>query len=361
MPANKNQHFVPRCYLRPFTLSGEAKAINLFNVEHARAVPRAPVKGQCSGDYFYGDDQVIEDLLKVFEGQYATCLLRVRANGYRLTPGDAVILRRFWLLQHLRTEAASLAVVKMMDQMDVDLGGLPPGYRLSIKEAVRTSMQIFFLDPPDVSDLGVCLVRNRTPCAFVTSDNPAVLTNRFHFATPWARGLSPGMGNAGALGLLPLASDILLLIYDRDVYRLEQQCGWVDLDREADADAFNQHQVLNCNANLYFEAWADRERAADLAVRLGPRKPEEHFKIKYAVLDHVEGNSTHYRVLRPDEPKSQGAFIHTSRVTPEPLSWPSVLSWRVGGVVYESGTGAGIVRKATRSPGVPHSKRRIHR
>lgn len=33
MPANKSQHFVPRCLLRPFTLGYDNKAINLFNLK----------------------------------------------------------------------------------------------------------------------------------------------------------------------------------------------------------------------------------------------------------------------------------------------------------------------------------------
>ncbi|AXW32869.1 hypothetical protein CJO88_05685 [Ralstonia solanacearum] len=51
---NKNQHFVPRCYLRQFTIDRGNKAINLYNVERDRFIEGAPVKNQCSGDYFYG-------------------------------------------------------------------------------------------------------------------------------------------------------------------------------------------------------------------------------------------------------------------------------------------------------------------
>jgi len=54
MATNKNQHFVPRCYLRPFTLDSANVAINLFNIDRMKFVERAPVKHQCSRDYFYG-------------------------------------------------------------------------------------------------------------------------------------------------------------------------------------------------------------------------------------------------------------------------------------------------------------------
>ena len=70
-------------------------------------------------------------------------------------------------------------------------------------------MSVFFNAGDTVDDLYVCLVRNRTNLPFVTSDNPAVMTNRWHLTDRRARGVSPGLGNAGMIGLLPLAPDIL--------------------------------------------------------------------------------------------------------------------------------------------------------
>jgi hypothetical protein len=49
MASNKNQHFVPRCYLRAFTCNGENRMINLFNIDRRVCIEGAPVKHQCSG------------------------------------------------------------------------------------------------------------------------------------------------------------------------------------------------------------------------------------------------------------------------------------------------------------------------
>lgn len=48
MAANKNQHFVPRCYLRPFTMDEGDAAIHVFNLDRRKLIPNAPVKNQCS-------------------------------------------------------------------------------------------------------------------------------------------------------------------------------------------------------------------------------------------------------------------------------------------------------------------------
>lgn len=361
MAANKNQHFVPRCYLKPFTWAGEGKAINLFNIDLEQAISNAPVKGQCSGDYFYGENLVLERRLQGFEGEYARCLAAVSGEAYRLTDADAATLCRFWLLQNLRTEAASQAAVNMFAQLDDDLGGLPPGYKMEIKEAVQAAMHAFFEAPNLVDDLRVRLVRNLSPTKFVTSDNPAVLTNRWHLSWRRPLGVAPGMQSAGAVGLLPLTPEILLLIFDPDVYHLEHQHGWMELKRAQDADAFNQQQVLHCAANLYFRAWEDRTEVNELALRLAERRPDELFHISYAVVDHVEANGdTIFKTIDKAAAKDQAAFIHMSRRTPVPMAWPSILSWRRGGCAYDSRSGAGIVRKAMRVSGVDYEKLRLH-
>lgn len=57
MASNKNQHFVPRCHLKPFTLDSTKKNINLFNIDREQILENVPIKNQCSSDYFYGSDQ----------------------------------------------------------------------------------------------------------------------------------------------------------------------------------------------------------------------------------------------------------------------------------------------------------------
>ncbi|MCK4205431.1 DUF4238 domain-containing protein [Brucella pituitosa] len=68
MPANKSQHFVPRCYLRAFSANSEGVAINVFNMARELLIEAASTKGQCARSYFYGRDGELERALQKPEG-----------------------------------------------------------------------------------------------------------------------------------------------------------------------------------------------------------------------------------------------------------------------------------------------------
>jgi hypothetical protein len=360
MASNKNQHFVPRCYLRPFTVEADGKAIHLVNLDLEKPIFGAPVKGQCSGDYFYGDDLVLEKRLQAFEGHYATRLAGILTPGYRLTDEDGDLLREFWVLQHIRTEAASRSVVEIYDQMDDEIGPLPAGATTDIKGAVQTAMKIFFEVRGVLSDLNVRLIRNLTARPFITSDDPAVMTNRWYLTDARVKGVAPGLQNAGMTGLLPLSPKVMAVIYDGDLHSLPHLHGWLDLTCEADVDAFNEHQVLNCYANLYFGGQASAGYVTELTVRLAARRPAARFVLEHLVLDHEDGETKTYRVGTAEEAKAaENSIVHTAGVLPAPSRWPSQLKWRAGGTVYGTGTGAGFLRRATRDDGGAYKKLRV--
>jgi hypothetical protein len=108
MAQHKRHHYVPKCYLRPFSLSSSGKAINLYNIPTQRAIMNAPVKGQCARDYFYGeaDDLRLEKALQIIEGAYARSIRKMEAQANSLDGDDLEVLREFALLQWFRTDTA---------------------------------------------------------------------------------------------------------------------------------------------------------------------------------------------------------------------------------------------------------------
>jgi hypothetical protein len=197
-----------------------------------------------------------------------------------------------------------------------------------------------------MEDLKVCLVRNRTNLPFVTSDDPAVLTNRLHLQHPRLLGVAPGLGSAGAIFFLPLSKDVLFIAYDGGIYTVPHSRGWIDVKREQDIEAFNQHQFLNCRANIYFGEWDKRESAADGFKKIADRRPNARHRVNYAILEHEDGGVRTFRVVdKAADHLGERALIHVEGVLAEPSRWPSQIGRRADGYAYANGSATGLIRR----------------
>lgn len=346
MASNKNQHFVPKCYLRPFTSEEAGVVINLYNIDRQKLIPTAPVKSQCSRDYFYGKDESLEKAIQHLEAQYAIALRAIREPSYQLTDEHRYLLKVFWLFQYLRTEEASRRAVAMNDEMLQTAGAPNSDFRLEIREAVQIAMETFRDTMDIMSDMKVCLFKNRTQVPFVTSDDPAILSNRWYLSSPKVRGRSFGLSSAGNILILPLSPTILCLGYDGDVYSVPHRSGWVNVRRQSDVEALNQHQFLNCRANIFVQD-ADCARIVHEAYLMAePLRPLQRHRINYAVRDRSEGDYVRYVVVDPSEAGDhQQAMLHTETIRPVPAYWPQHLRWRHRSRVFTNGTGTGYVRR----------------
>jgi Protein of unknown function (DUF4238) len=349
MASHKNQHFVPRCHFRPFTVDGEGSAINVFNIDWRSGIRNAAVKGQCAGSYFYGEDLQLEKLLQKSEGLYASTLANIHGRSYRLTENDKFVLRHFCYLQHCRTEAtARQAALFMSEVADIACkGDVPPDWRTTMRDAVLSGMLAFRDTMDTINDLKVCLIRNTSRKQFITSDNPAVLTNRWYIQNPRAAGLSAGVGNAGVLFFLPLTPYVMCVIYDGGVYSMPNEGGWIITDDFSDVDAFNQHQFLNCLANIYFFDWKTLPDVEEAFERALPHRPAERHKVITAVLDSEDTWGKRFRVVSRDElARASEGMVHVKSLTPKPSRWPSAIKWRSSPRIYSNGTGTGFVRRS---------------
>jgi hypothetical protein len=345
MASNKNQHFVPRCYLRPFTEQSANKAINVFNIDLLRFIALAPVKNQCSGDYFYGHDLVMEKTLQLLEADYAKALTRVLIRSQQPSGEDRSTLLRFWLLQHLRTEAASLRSVEMAASITEGLELPSEEFVLGIKKAVQIAMEAFFSSKTEMDDLKICLIRNRSNIPFVTSDDPAILTNRWYFSNRGRHHSSFGMQSSGALIMLPLSPEVLCLGYDGDVYSVPREGTWVDARSDRDIAAFNEHQFLNCRANIFLREKNHATIVEDAFIKVAARRLGTRHQLNYAVKDFSNNDVTRYRSVSRDEAiKHESGMVHTQGLNAEPSSWPSQIRPRKKGAVYTNGSGIGYVR-----------------
>lgn len=352
MATNKNQHFVPRCHLKPFTVGAANAAVHLFNLDADRAIGDAPVRNQCSRDYLYGQDPRLEAAIQSVEGPYGATVARLRTEDAVPTGPDHIVLRRFILLQHMRTEAAALLASRMMAAVaelpDVLEDGEAFDLKTMTREAVIAAMRHYGRSMRIVDDLQLTVVRNRSHTPFFTSDDPAVLTNRWHLQNRRTRGLGFGVKSAGLIMLLPLAPELLVVLHDPDVYVVPHRHGVMEIEADAEAEALNAHQVLNCAANLYFGKWDDRQRIAEAARATRPLRLDPRHRTTYAVRAGVDGEHVRYDAVPlaeivPDPERD--VLVHTQILRPVPARWPGFIHYRRDGRVYSNGTRAGFVRR----------------
>ena len=347
MADNKNQHFVPRIHLRPFTVNGDGLAINLFNLDRMKAIPNAPVRNQCSGDYFYGQNKLLENAINFIEDPYGPIVRHLSEGG---TVGSAVkiVMKRFIYLQYLRTEAASLKASEMaLALQDVPGSDLPvPTIKEASKEAVQAAMLSYKDTMRIVDDLTLCIVRNRTGRPFFTSDDPAVLTNRLHIQRPRKGRPSFGVKTAGAIFFLPLSPSLCAILYDGAVYSSGHSAHWIEIDRQGDIEALNAHQILGCCANVYFREWDDRDKIAMQVEAAKTGRPATRQTVTQAVLETTSDWGEYYAVRKPTDIRSgEKVLVRVATNHPAPSAWPAFLRFRSNAHAYSNDTGAGLTRR----------------
>jgi hypothetical protein len=341
---NKNQHYVPRCHLRPFTKEGGGRAINIYNLDSRRAIECAPVKNQCSGDYFYGNDKRLDGAIQFVEDHYGVVVNNLLRDRESFSKADALILRRFILLQHLRTEAASRRSAEMV-------GALlsPPGtqsnvtdFKNEMQTAIFTAMQIYAENMKIIDDLNVRILFNNTRMPFVTSDDPSILTNKLFLQNSSTYYPTFGAGSSGAIFILPLSPNYCCILFDGDVYSIPHAGGFMSSVSEKDVVAINEHQIISCFANIYFKDWDQRDLISSYAEKSSERRLNTSNESRYAVLDgDYKGGKSYTQISEIDAQNTQGEMlVHVIGTHPVPTIWPSFLKYRSDRRVgYSNGNG----------------------
>jgi Protein of unknown function (DUF4238) len=293
--------------------------------------------------------------LQTTEGRYAEIVRLIEASRFNLLGGHKIFLRHFCQLQYMRTESILNQSFMMMNEIaSVAYGDeLPPGGGMSMAEAVQMGMKAFADTQGALSDLKACLIANHTATPFVTSDNPCVYVNRLYVDDERVHFRSPGLGSSGTAFFLPMTPTVLCLLYDGDVYSLAHDAGWIGLRNDADVAAFNEQQLLNCSANVYFADWQHLQLVKKAFESCADRRPAERYEVIVAPLESENEFGQSFRVVPRSELEREGkALIHVKGIRVAPSRWPSVLRWRTSQRIYSNDSGTGFLRKGSLSRGL---------
>jgi hypothetical protein len=344
MPERKNQHFVPRALLKPWTLDGKSKAIHLYNIRADRGVPNAPVKNQCSRDYFYGADLKLETWLGQGEELYARTVRPLPSNDAELTGVALKILRHFTHLQLIRTERSIAEEADALRELydHVFHGELPegeelPGHEQIVAEAIERWREM----APILDDLKALLVINDSAVPFVITDDPAVHTNKLH--THWLGSANFGTQQSGMILTMPISPRLAVLYYDGHVYTCpDKKACHLHITSDSDAQAFNELQFLKANENIYFRDWDQLASIREGVAAIADRRLAVHFK--FHLLVPVEGKEGMFEEAEDISLKPEHSIIHQESVSFRPRAWPSKLRYRHDMSGFGNGSAGGYVR-----------------
>lgn len=334
----KNQHFVPKTHFKPFSIGGSGHAVNMYLLSQDRLVFGAPVKGQCAQAYLYGKDLRLEKILGRIEGSYGNLVTRLDTKNCVLDESDHWLLRYFTLLQSHRTaEQIERGFTRMSEmanffKMTEERHGnaWDPQHEPTRDRIMRELMLSFNEQMQEgvLDDLKAVIVRNLAKQDFITSDDPAVTTNRWLLQRHSVNTF--GTNAAELVMFMPLGPRFIALIYDPAVYAIGAASpGWVDLRRDADVHAFNLHQYMRAVSAIYFRREQDAPRVAAEFKEAKKHRPE--FWDRFTVAKKAEEGETHTRfeVGTPDEVAGEDTIMfHLAREWPTPPCWPSILRYR---------------------------------
>lgn len=344
MASQKNQHFVPKVHLVPFTTNRDEKSISLFHIKSVHVIHGAPIKSQCSGNYFYGTDRVFENLLASLEGMYAQIVREI--EGGEISKFAIRRLSMFMALQYCRTRQAVDGLREFLQKASaITLRGQTVKEDrkpdLSHKALIFGSLRQFKWLMPYLRDLEFCVIRNRTKIPLLTSDNPLIYTNRFYLQRLGQDNF--GVSSAGVILILPIGPRYAVCLYDAGMYSVDHRDGFVEIKKGNDIQALNEMQYLNADKNVYFSTPDDGDRIrADFEAAKHLRPSEKARMMEFAELE-----KGHYRRIdeKIDESNLNSKMVMFQIPRPRISRWPSMFSFRLRPKAFTNGSAIGYVRK----------------
>lgn len=273
----KNNHFVPRSYLKRFS-SLNKKQIALYNIKSGTVVVNAPIKSQCSKDYFYTKNPIYEEKFQEIEDAQLSLINSIIEEK---SPPKPDMSFKPWrdllacvMFQAGRTASQVVHADHFLNQLgkamlrhqferegNAELLEYLPDVTLSTTNAVLDSIMQHLIMHPLLSDLECVLLLNETSEDFLTSDHPVALCNSIPSIRPG--GASLGFASRGLIVVYPISPRASLMFSDPEVYRINSQKRLLSIYKKHDIVELNLMQFGNAYENVYFSTSSRVEQTLD--------------------------------------------------------------------------------------------------
>lgn len=260
MAENKKQHYVPKFYLKLFSINQLNSHIKIFVKLSNKIISQGDLKNQAYENYFYGKDTEIEKGFSVIEGEVSRIVSEIIEFKSIPKPEteDYISLWLFTFLQESRTKFSADETNEMIDKtlktifkhdnrFKDKIDDLEFGFENSALLNLDTLIDVIGV----TRDLKCKLIINKTKKPFLTSDNPIVRYNQFLEKRKHPYGKC-GLANKGLQVFYPLSPELAIIFYDDKVYKIGfRKRNYVEILNEKDIDNLNLLQFLNSDKVIY--------------------------------------------------------------------------------------------------------------
>ena len=295
----KNQHYIPKFYLRNFSYEKNEKQIGIYNLKSSFFFDKATLKDQGSKNFFYGKDGIIENNLSNIEGQLAT-LINTIINHKILPQKDSflhIVLLTFVGLTDIRNpvfinflkDSLESAMKKEILELDPNADIEKLIRKINHDEAIEMAFSGLKPIIENTVDLDFKLLINKTEIPFISSDFPVVKYNKFLEMKKWKHGKT-GYSNTGLKIFIPLSPEIIIVLYDSMIYKVGyKKKHYLEINDKNEINQLNTLQVLNCTNTLFFNEKCTENYLTELVKNAS----------KYNKANQVISNSSY--LIKDDE------------------------------------------------------------
>lgn len=257
----KNQHYIPKFYLRNFSFEHNKKQIGVFNIFNECYIQKAKLKTQGSKNFFYGYDGKIEDRLAEIEGTLSQSIREI-ISTYILPNKNTN--KHFDLLEFVSlTDSRNPVQIEKMKQGFVemekrileldstaDVKKLVP--QVSHDEHIKLSLSLTLEMVNVTRDLDYKLLVNDTEYPFITSDFPVVKYNLFLEQKRWEYSKT-GYGLIGLKIFIPITPKLVIVFFDSGIYKFgNKKDKTIMVNKKEDIKQLNILQFVNCFGTIFF-------------------------------------------------------------------------------------------------------------
>lgn len=257
----KNQHYIPKFYLRNFSYNNNGKQIGIYNTKSSFFYSTSPLKTQGSKNFLYGYDGKVEDWLSTIEGDLAKAIKSIcetqKAPDYN--SDEHIDLLAFVAITCLRNPISidraiytSQSLKRIASKTYPDAKNLEEFEVVDHKSAVEISLSSIPTIIENTIDLKCKILLNKTSIPFITSNFPVIKCNNFLLSKEWKYSKT-GYGTVGLIIIIPLTPKYAVIFYDSKIYKVgdkKQHC--IEMIDPEEISGLNKLQVINCIDTLYF-------------------------------------------------------------------------------------------------------------